>query len=88
MVFLANAANSASARSASGRKSNRTKECTLSATGLNVTGTPAPRARSASRCALANSASGSAAWMSSGGRPDRSARTGDTSGWSGSASWM
>ena len=28
------AANSASARSASGRKSNRTKECTLSATGL------------------------------------------------------
>ena len=63
-------------------------EWTLSATGLNVTGTPALRAWSASRCALGNSASGSAAWMSSGGRPDRSARAGDTSAWPGSAPWM
>ena len=64
------------------------KEWTLSAAGLNVTGTPAPRARSASRSAVENSASGSAAWMSSGGRPDRSARAGETSAWPGSVSWM
>jgi GntR family transcriptional regulator/MocR family aminotransferase len=86
LTVSANAANCASARSVSGRKSNKMKEWTLSATGLNVTGTPASRAASASRSALGKSASGSAAWMSSGGRPDRSARTGETSARPGSAS--
>ena len=47
-VVLVNAANSARARPVSGKKSNRMKECTLSAVGRNVTGTPASRARSAS----------------------------------------